>query len=104
MTHELILQAIKIKTTIFNPPARLINYKELSCAIGLAFRQAGLPLPETKIGEDIKELRDESLKALEGNAAVDQNVRTLIENYLFQPGEVMDEDALITMKLGYGNV
>ena len=53
MNHELTVQAVHIKTTIFNPPARLINCKELCCAFGFAYKQAGLQCPNIQEGTQI---------------------------------------------------
>ena len=101
MVYELTLTATQIKTTIFDPPARLINYKELSCAVGMAYKQAGLVLPQVENGKDIKAFRNESLQAFGNNPDVNEKVKYVIENYIFSPGEVMDEDSQVTMKLGY---
>ena len=101
MVYELTLTATQLKTTIFDPPARLINYKELSCAVGMAYKQAGLPLPEVENGKDIKEFRDEGLRAFGNSPEVNEKVKYVIETYIFSPGEVMDDDSQVTMKLGY---
>ena len=45
MVYELTLTSVQLKTGIFNPPAKLINNKELTCAAGMAYRKAGLPMP-----------------------------------------------------------
>ena len=40
MVYELTLTSVQLKTGIFNPPAKLINNKELTCAAGMAYRKA----------------------------------------------------------------
>lgn len=99
--YELIPQAIKIKTTNFDPPARLINNIELTCAIGAAYRRAGLPLPEVEAGKDIVEFRDESLKILSESSNFDSKLRFLIDGYVFGSDLTISEPAVITMKMGY---
>lgn len=101
MVYELTRDSVRIKTTIFNPPARLINHKELSCAIGMAYREAGLPMPQAEAGRPMKELRDECLRAVEGKEGVKETVRAALEQYIFKPGETMDEASLKTLRLGY---
>lgn len=102
MVHDLTLKSVRLKTTIFNPPAKLINYKELSCAIGIAYRQAGLELPVSETGRDVAELCQEALKAWGDSPRVNDSVKFVIEHYTFNPErEVMDEDSEITMRLGY---
>lgn len=101
MVYELTRDSVKIKTTIFNPPARLINHKELSCAVGMAYKEAGLPMPQAEAGLPMKEFRDACLKAVEGKEGVKETVRTAMEQYIFKPGEKMDEDSLVTLRLGY---
>ena len=101
MVYELTLNSVQIKTTIFNPPAKLINYKELSCAIGMAYKEAGLPCPEGTEGQDIHTFWEESLAELKDSSQVKDAVRQAIETYIFKPGEVMDEDSRICLGLGY---
>ena len=78
MVYELTLTATQLKTTIFDPPARLINYKELSCAVRVAYKQAGLSLPDVENGMDIKEFRDESLRAFGHSHDVKEKVKYVI--------------------------
>ena len=55
MVHTLVPMSVKIKIKNFETPARLINHMELSCAVGMACRQASLPCPEGTAGTDLKE-------------------------------------------------
>ena len=62
MVNELTLQSVQIKTTIFETPAKLINYKELSCAVGMAQKQAGLPMDQlVEIGTNMKDFKEKSM-------------------------------------------
>ena len=65
MVYELYLEAVRTKVTRFEHASRLINGKELACAVGMAFQQAGLPMPEPEAGTEAENFQNESLKALE---------------------------------------
>ena len=56
MVHTLVPMSGGIKIKNFETPARLINHMELSCAVGMACRQA-LPCPEGTAGTDLKGIR-----------------------------------------------
>lgn len=100
MNHELTVQAVHIKTTVFTPPARLINCKELCCAFGFAYKQAGLSCPSFTEGMDMKPCIQQCLTDIEGKD-VDEKVVDIISNYILKPDEVVNEDALIILKMGY---
>lgn len=100
MNHELTVQAVHIKTTIFNPPARLINCKELCCAFGFAYKQAGLQCPNIQEGTQIEESIKSCLGDIEGKD-IDERVREIISSYILKPDEVINEDALTILKMGY---
>ena len=104
MVYELTLQSVQIKTTIFDTPAKLINYKELSCAVGMAQKQAGLPMDQlVEIGTNMKDFKEKSMILLQ-NKDINEKIKFVIENYILKPDEVFDQDALITMKLGYDSI
>jgi hypothetical protein len=104
MVYELTLQSVQIKTTIFETPAKLINYKELSCAVGMAQKQAGLPMDQlVEIGTNMKDFKEKSMVLLQ-NKNINEKIRFVIENYILKPDEIFDQDALITMKLGYDSI
>ena len=50
MVYELTVQSVKLKSTLFTPPSRLINTCEVTCAIGMLYKKAGQPMPEAKAG------------------------------------------------------
>lgn len=100
MNHELTVQSVHIKTTIFTPPARLINCKELCCAFGFAYKQAGLPCPSFVEETDIEPCIRKCLDDIDGKD-VDEKVIEIISNYILKPGEVINEDALIILKMGF---
>jgi len=104
MVYELTLQSVQIKTTIFDTPAKLINYKELSCAVGMAQKQAGFPMDQVvAIGTNMKDFKEKSMILLQ-NKNINEKIRFVIENYILKPDEIFDQDALITMKLGYDSI
>lgn len=98
MIYELTLQSVKTKLNLFNPPAKIINSKELTCAVGMAYRQSGTDLFEADEGVTIKELRD---KCFADIPDMDEKLKTMISDYDIKQGEVLTADALITLKLGY---
>lgn len=101
MVHSLIPKSVRIKTTIFENPAKLINHMELTAAVGMAYRQAGLPMPTVDAGTNLKEFRDGAMEPLGGNSRINEKLLSVIRNYVFKSDEVVDEDAQITLKLGY---
>lgn len=104
MVYELTLQSVQIKTTIFDTPAKLINYKELSCAVGMAQKQAGLPMDQlVEIGTNMRDFKEKSMVLFQ-NKDINEKIRFVIENYILKPDEIFDQDALITMKLGYDSI
>ena len=104
MVYELTLQSVQIKTTIFDTPAKLINYKELSCAVGMAQKQAGLPMDQlVEFGTNMKDFKEKSMVLFQ-NKDINEKIRFVIENYILKPDEIFDQDALITMKLGYDSI
>ncbi len=101
MVHSLIPMSVDIKTRIFENPARLVNSMELACAIGMAYAQAGLAMPELKSGMDTREFWESMTPAIRDNGKVKESLRQVIVNYIFKKDEKMDEDCVITLKLGY---
>ena len=101
MVHSLIPMSVDIKTRIFEKPARLVNMMELTCAIGMAYFQAGLDLPHLEAGMELKGFWNEVLPQIQGNARVKESLQSVIADYIFKKGEMIDEDSIITMKLGY---
>ena len=101
MVHSLIPMSVDIKIRIFEKPARLVNVMELTCAIGMAYYQAGLDLPHMEAGMDLKEVWNTVTPQIRENSKVKESLRFVITNYIFKKGEKIDEDSLITLKLGY---
>ena len=101
MVHSLIPMSVDIKIRIFEKPARLVNVMELTCAIGMAYYQAGLELPQMEAGMDLKEVWNTVTPQIRENSKVKESLRFVITNYIFKKGEKIDEDSLITLKLGY---
>lgn len=101
MVHSLIPMSVDIKTRIFENPARLVNALELTCAIGMAFFQAGLEMPEIEAGMAVKDFWEKTVPQIQGNAKVKESLQKVIIHYIFKKGEMVDEDSVITLKLGY---
>lgn len=101
MVHSLIPISVDIKIKMFEDPARLVNNMELACAIGMAFAQAKLPMPEPQIGVDLKEFWNETEPQIREDASVNENLKKVIADYIFRKGEVLNEDSVVTLRLGY---
>lgn len=101
MVHSLIPMSVDIKTRIFENPARLVNAMELTCAIGMAYAQAGLAMPALESGAVLKEFWKETTPQISGNSRVKESLQRVIMNYIFKKDEVIDEDCVVTLKLGY---
>mgnify|MGYP003295576251 CR=1 FL=1 len=101
MVHSLIPMSVDIKTRIFENPARLVNTMELTCAIGMAYFQAGLELPNIEVGMAVKDFWNETTPQIKDNARVKESLQKVIVDYIFKKGETVDEDSVITLKLGY---
>lgn len=101
MVHSLIPMSVDIKTRIFENPARLVNAMELSCAIGMAYAQAGLPMPELNTGIEIREFWEQTVPEIRDNPKVKSSLQQVILNYIFKKSEIVEEDSVITLKLGY---
>jgi len=100
MVHSLIPMSVDIKTRIFENPARLVNAMELTCAIGMAYFQAGLELPKIEVGMAVKDFWNETTPQIKENEKVKESLRKVIVNYIFKKGETV-EDSVITLRLGY---
>ena len=92
MVHTLVPMSVKIKIKNFETPARLINHMELSCAVGMACRQASLPCPEGTAGTDLKEFVKSVPDTIYSSSAVDEKLKVLIRDYIYKKGEVLDDD------------
>ena len=92
MVHTLVPMSVKIKIKNFETPARLINHMELSCAVGMACRQASLPCPEGTAGTDLKEFVKSVPDTIYSSPAVDEKLKVLIRDYIYKKGEVLDDD------------
>ncbi len=101
MVHSLIPMSVDIKTRIFENPARLVNAMELTCAIGMAYAQAGLGMPKLESGIAVKEFWKEMIPQIQDNQRVKESLRSVILNYIFKKEEMIDEDCIVTLKLGY---
>ena len=104
MVHDLIPMAVEIKIKMFEKPARLVNAMELACAIGMAYAQAGLPMPELKADMGAREFWSRVMPQIKGNERVIPPLQEVIGNYIFKKKEQMDEESLITLQLGYDAV
>ncbi len=103
MVHTLIPMSVNIKIHTFENPARLVNAMELTCAMAMAYQKAGLPMPQAEAGMALRDFWDETVPAIRDNEKVSESLRKVIVNYIFKKGEIVDEDAIVTLKLGYEN-
>ena len=103
MVHTLVQMSVKIKIQNFETPARLINHMELFCAVGMACRQASLPCPEGAAGTDLREFIKSVPDTIFSSPAVNEKLKVLIRDYIYKKGEILDDDSLVTLKLGYEN-
>lgn len=55
------------------------------------------------IGTNMKDFKEKSMILLQ-NKNINEKIRFVIENYILKPDEIFDQDALITMKLGYDSI
>lgn len=100
MVYELYVDAVRTKVTRFEHASRLINGKELACAVGMAFRQAELPMPEPEDGTEAGNFQKESLERLEAEGNGGSRLADAIRTYSRQD-EKVDEDMRIVLRLGY---
>jgi len=103
MVHDLTLIAVKRKLYDFDHIPRFINCKEIFCALGMAYRQAGLPMPELPLGADVMDTLSRLLPPVQDAPSVEECVREALSSYS-KLDEITDEDAAITLKLGYDSI
>ena len=102
MVHELSVQAVKIKLTIFDPPARLINLSELASAIGAGYVAAGLPCPAVSPETDPVSFRQTCVAELSRYAAVlPESLIFALQNYMPKAEDCFSTDSLYCLKAGY---
>ena len=102
MVHELSVQAVKIKLTIFDPPARLINLNELASAIGAGYAAAGLPCPAASSETDVTSFRQTCIAELSRYAAVlPESLIFALQNYMPKAEDCFSEDSICCFKIGY---
>ncbi len=100
MVYELYVDAVRTKVTRFEQVSRLINGKEMACAAGMAFRRAGLPMPEPEDGREAPEVQKEWLSRLEEAGQGESRLADAIRTYSRQD-EKVDEDMRKVLQLGY---
>lgn len=100
MIHELTLAAVKRKLYDFDHIPRFINCKEICCALGMAYKQAGLKLPELTVGSDVMEALATLVPPIQNSPSVEECLKETLTSYN-KLGESMDADALATLRLGY---
>lgn len=70
----------------------------------MAQKQAGLPMDQlVEIGTNMKDFKEKSMVLFQ-NKDINEKIRFVIESYILKPDEVFDQDALITMQLGYDSI
>lgn len=81
MTYSIVYDAVKIKTTLFEKPAPIINLNELAAAICMGYQQAGLTPPELDIGVSVNEIRTRFVKDISDAEGVNPQLIAAIEEY-----------------------
>ena len=99
MVYELTVQSVTLKSTLFTPPSRLINTCEATCAIGMLYKKAGQPLPGVKEGDNLGQLIGSIPQAVYD--AEHGNLSEIVRNYTWFVSDIVTQDALITLQLGY---
>ena len=98
MVYELTVQSVKLKSTLFTPPSRLINTCEATCAIGMLYKKAGQPMPQVKAGDNLGKLIEsipQQVYDAEGG-----NLSEIVRNYTWFDSDEVTEDAAITLRMG----
>ena len=99
MVYELTVQSVKLKSTLFTPPSRLINTCEATCASGMLYKKAGQPMPEVKAGDNLGKLIEgipQQVYDAEGG-----NLSEIVRNYTWFDSDEVTEDAAIMLRMGY---
>lgn len=102
MIYELTLIAVRRKLYDFDHVPRFINACEITCALGMGCRQAGLPLPTLEPGMDVMSALEQFAPPVLSDSHVENNIKEALRKY-FKLGETITEDALATLKIGYEN-
>ncbi len=100
MIHELTLAAVRRKLYDFDHIPRFINCREICCVLGMAYRQAGLKLPELETGKDVMETLAALIPPIQNSPSVEECLKETLASYN-KLGERIDEDAVATLQLGY---
>lgn len=103
MVHALTLTAVRRKLYDFDHIPRFINCKEIFCALGIAYRQAGLEIPDLPMGANVMETLPQLSAAVQNSPAVEECIKEALNSYS-KLGETIDEDAVETLKLGYQSI
>ena len=56
-----------------------------------------------EFGTNMKDFKEKSMVLFQ-DKDINEKIRFVIENYILKPDEIFDQDALITMKLGYDSI
>lgn len=100
MIYELTLTAVKRKLYDFDHVPRFINACEITCALGLGYRAAGLSLPELTEGTDVMETLHQYAPPVISSDKVPAQIKEALKSY-FRLNETISEDSIATMHLGY---
>lgn len=102
MIYELTLIAVRRKLYDFDHVPRFINACEITCALGMGCRQAGLPLPTLQEGMDVMSALEQFAPQVLSHDRVEAAIKEALQKY-FKLGETITEDSIATLKLGYEN-
>ena len=102
MVYELTVQSVKLKSTLFTPPSRLINTCEATCAIGMLYKKAGQPMPQVKAGDNLGKLIESIPQQVYD--AENGNLSEIVRSYTWFDSDEVTEDAAITLRMGYESI
>lgn len=97
MVYSIAFDAVKYKIERFDPPAVLINEKELAVAVNMGYKEAGVEIPDAIKEADPKAAKERFLQDVSG-ADVNEKLLYIIKEY---PPEMPQwpEDAVTILNL-----
>ncbi len=92
MVYSIAFDAVKYKTERFDPPAVLINDRELAAAINMGYKERGRTVPESMKEISPKEAKEQFLQDADGSD-VNEKLLRIIKDFVPETSE-WSEDAV----------
>lgn len=92
MVYSIAFDAVKYKTERFDPPAVLINDRELAAAINMGYKETGRTVPESMKEISPKEAKEQFLQDADGSD-VNEKLLRIIKDFEPETSE-WSEDAV----------